>query len=573
MNQKDSLITLKNIYELRDKNFFIPAYQRGYRWKKRQVIDLLNDLKVFSENKKNKSDFYCLQPIVVKKCSENLKKNNNLEGNWFEVIDGQQRLTTIYLILHYFNQRIIEEERYILYSIKYETRPKSTDFLKNIKSDYYKDNIDFYNMFNAYENIKEWFSDKKNIINNIQDIILNNTSVIWYQVFKEINSIDIFTRINIGKIPLTNAELIKAMFLGNVNSEEKDEGEVYLKRLQIAKEWDEIEYTLQRDKFWYFIYHGEKDYDTRIEYIFDSMKKKSNDDESYYTFHKFHEDLDRKSLDEIWLNIKKYFQKLQDWFNNRVTYHYIGYLITLGYSIDELINISQGKTKTEFKRSLINKIKNEISFEEDMESLEYGTDNEKIINLLLLFNIQTLLDNDEAESKFPFNLFKTQNWDLEHIHSINEEVPSTNTHKKDWLIDAKEFVDKKLKVKIEKYIQEDSFEDFNQIYETVLDFFNKDNNYFSINDISNLTLLDFKTNRGYGNAVFPVKRKTIINKDKIGIFIPICTKNVFLKYYSEKVSQMSYWNNEDSKYYIQAMKNTLADFLEHDEKGEGNKYE
>ena len=67
--------------------FFIPAYQRGYRWTEEQVRQLLNDLFQFS-NHHGEGEFYCLQPIIVKKRNEN---------EW-EVVDGQQRLTLLWLL-------------------------------------------------------------------------------------------------------------------------------------------------------------------------------------------------------------------------------------------------------------------------------------------------------------------------------------------------------------------------------------------------------------------------------------------------------------------------------------------
>ncbi len=102
-----SELMLKSVYDLLDKNYFIPSYQRGYRWGKRQIQDLLEDLYNFACDKdKTDGSFYCLQPIVVKKCDKDTKDSNNLQSEldnneWYEVIDGQQRLTSIYLLLKY----------------------------------------------------------------------------------------------------------------------------------------------------------------------------------------------------------------------------------------------------------------------------------------------------------------------------------------------------------------------------------------------------------------------------------------------------------------------------------------
>lgn len=81
------------------------------------------------------------------------------------------------------------------------------------------------------------------------------------------------------------------------------------------------------------------------------------------------------------------------------------------------------------------------------------------------------------------------------------------------------------------------------------------------NGIGNLALLDATTNRSYKNAMFPIKRKRIIHNDKNGIFIPICTKNVFLKFYSKKLGEVRYWQKSDAEDYLEALKQLLKEYL------------
>ena len=90
---------LKAIAELLDGNhhFYIPSYQRGYRWDQKQVEDLLKDISDFA-SKSKKGDFYCLQPIVIKSKKWKVKDGIDIEG--WEVIDGQQRLSSLLLILN-----------------------------------------------------------------------------------------------------------------------------------------------------------------------------------------------------------------------------------------------------------------------------------------------------------------------------------------------------------------------------------------------------------------------------------------------------------------------------------------
>ena len=97
----ENKIELKSVKELLRMKFFIPSYQRGYRWTDQQVKDLLNDLWEFADKKNKDYEFYCVQPLVVREMSSEEKKINNIaiDEVWYEVIDGQQRLTTMYIIL------------------------------------------------------------------------------------------------------------------------------------------------------------------------------------------------------------------------------------------------------------------------------------------------------------------------------------------------------------------------------------------------------------------------------------------------------------------------------------------
>ena len=110
----ENKIELKSVNELLGMKFFIPSYQRGYRWTDQQVKDLLNDIWEFSQKKKQEFEFYSLQPLVIKRKDDDvlgrIKNANSIEevetllkGSW-EVIDGQQRLTTILIILSELNK-------------------------------------------------------------------------------------------------------------------------------------------------------------------------------------------------------------------------------------------------------------------------------------------------------------------------------------------------------------------------------------------------------------------------------------------------------------------------------------
>ena len=134
---EENKIELKSVSELLGMKFFIPSYQRGYRWTEQQVKDLLEDIWQFAKKKKQEYEFYCLQPLVVKLMSNNDKQKAQLNINeeWYEVIDGQQRLTTIFLILSSLKEAIsILGLPTDLYELKYQRESKDFNvarFLNN----------------------------------------------------------------------------------------------------------------------------------------------------------------------------------------------------------------------------------------------------------------------------------------------------------------------------------------------------------------------------------------------------------------------------------------------------------
>lgn len=266
LNQQENKIKETAVSELLGMNFFIPGYQRGYRWTEQQVKDLLNDINEFEPEN---DSWYCLQPLVTKKTildinqfKTDIQDKTELQDITdalnkqirYEVIDGQQRLTTIYLILACLG---VTDK----YTIEYETRKGSKGFLENISEkaeDEAKGNIDFFYMHKAYETIEKFFDKKKNqehFQEGFKDKLLNNVKFIWYEIDEGENPVTVFTRLNMGKIPLTNAELIKALFLNRSNfgaGVGKNET-LRLRQQEIASEWDNIEYTLQNDEFWLFL--------------------------------------------------------------------------------------------------------------------------------------------------------------------------------------------------------------------------------------------------------------------------------------------------------------------------------
>lgn len=567
-------IELKEINKLVKETFYIPTYQRGYRWDKQQVTDLLKDVYEFMNKAKvQNGEFYCLQPIVVKK----------RDDGRYDVIDGQQRLTTIMIIQKYLKK--------YTYNIEYASRKGSSEYLNNIaesvendekKNDY--NNIDFFFMKRAFENIKEWFEtliiekEEYSLSDEFNTYLLKYCKVIWYEVDDGADAESIFTRLNIGKIPLTNAELIKALFLRKSNFEEVGDT-IYLRQLEIANEWDTIEYTLQNDKIWYFINPSySTPLETRIEYIFDTIAQKSSQNGENYTFLKFAERMETEHIFALWKEIKDYFRIIMEWYEEQELFHLIGFLTSsnVGITISDLISsyFENAFNKNEFLDYVKGKIRDYFTnFNIEELSYEYIYDRNYIRDVLLLFNVITVMKKSNAYSRFPFDSYNKNSWSLEHIHAQNSEgignskdlwIAWINEHLRSFRLftgNVYEDVVKRLENVDRENLTRIDFEKlFAEVAEMIQDDYGSD-----LHNIDNMALLERDVNSSLSNNFFDVKRSMIIEKDRKGEFIPVCTRNVFLKYYSQDPSQIHYWSEADRKDYLRAIKNTLSEYLKEEE--------
>lgn len=549
-------------------NFNVPAYQRGYRWNELHVKDLLDDLLEFMQET-NRGKFYCLQPLVVKKIGE----------NQYNVIDGQQRLTTIFIILKYL-ENLLKEENGIdeIYTLSYETRKDSKDFLQNITSktqDESNKNMDYFCMYQAYKAIENWFEEKikekKTTKRKMLEIFTNSEDekhieFIWYEVEDSEDEVKIFARLNSGKIPLTNAELIKALFL-NVRNFPKgcSENEIITKQIEISKEWDEIEYTLQDDEFFKFL--TKNDYPTRIELLFEILSGVKNTELDRYAIYRHFSDVAKEGdLSHIWTDIKKIFLTFKFWFKDTTNYHLVGFLVASNISdIKEIYSKAKDETKNDFNIFLKKKIKEKIKIE-DIDELEYEKNRKDIENILLFFNIATILNNKSSNIRFSFSEFSTKRWSLEHIHAQNDKGLKDKKAQDAWLSSVEKYLDdsktgdKQLTEMIGSFKEDNKRNDFYILQTEILNRFG-DKELLDMHGIENLALLAAENNSSLCNGPFIEKREKIIEMDKNGEFIPICTKNVFLKYYTKKISDVYFWSKQDQEDYKGSIIKTLEKFL------------
>lgn len=581
----------KIISEITGK-FTIEAYQRGYRWGKDEVEYLLEDINEIPDGQK-----YCLQPVVVKKVNDT-----------YELIDGQQRLTTLYLIMKYLNAYVD-----IKFSIEYATRKSenvhigSKELLETIDEidlSLPSNNIDELFIKKSYSIVKTWFNGEKSKMMSFANKLQNYVTIIWYEVDDDEDSVNIFTRLNIGKINLTNAELVKALFLsrGKKDSEGRYAGNPYgieeKKQHEIALGWDSMEKDLHNEKFWTFITNEKSDhYPIRMELLFDMIEMKPNGESNFYTFNRFYERF--KNSDnryDTWELIERYMKQLKEWYHSFDLFHHIGFLVATGTSVKSLLDIAMSTDnpikKSEFKLRVLDMIREKMVFtvgdkdfgeEIDYAELNYEDHSKFIQYVLLLFNIETIRQKGDENVRFPFYRYKNEGtWSLEHIHAQNSESLKTNQEWKEWLEIHKKSLEglevysddkKQIEEVIDKmntvitHINEKGYkgsirDEFNAVAPAVINILSDGDDKSQMHTLSNMALLTVGENAALSNSTFDVKRMKIIAMDKAGEYIPVCTRNVFMKYYSSSDTKLHFWSEEDRKGYISAMNNVLYDYKE-----------
>jgi hypothetical protein len=620
-------MAITSIDKLMGRTFFVPSYQRGYRWGRQEVEALLNDLWEFylqTEEKtdeeerenlleKNKNLFYCLQPVVLYKDKDEQAREN--------LLDGQQRLTTIYLLLSYLDVRR-REEGYDkpLFTLTYTTRKDSTDFLakKLFAAEGSKEasNVDYHYMRAAYGYIKDWFTQAPKhpgAAAKLIPLLLDedgkgpNVRVIEYYVEDDSDPIDVFLRLNQGKIPLTDAELTKALFLQSDKYDAKLLPYVSPKLDLIAGEWYAYEQQLSVPKFWHFIspYDAQstppsirlllelaaRDLQSATSYkntpeLWESKKYTHPCYTIFSDYLQGYSGEERlKKIGEIWERIYTIFGLISEWYEDQELYHYVGYLMCTESSkritlLRKLLKQAKTCTAPEFKASLrraigkkIERIRlNELSYEESQADIH---------QVLLLHNIHQHIFTSE-QIRFPFDLYTKEKWSLEHIYAQQSE-PLRNreeqigfieehiaTFREDAFGDDEEtssLIDELEGIRSQ--IQEPKKEEservslFEKALELITAFEVKHmGDTGPLHGLQNLCLLSRGVNSALSNRTFARKRAIMreIVMTATQEYIPMATRRVFLKYYSASPKDNAYWRREDAEAYMEHIRSVCKHY-------------
>ena len=538
-------------------DFFIPSYQRGYRWREHEVRQLLNDIR-----ESNGATYY-LQPVVVK-------------GRWdrsWELVDGQQRLTTLYLIFQYIKRRHLPSATNT-YSITYETREGSKRYLDRLDEANAGSNIDFFHMYHAHRCIEEWFASfdhrATREATRMYDYLFDNVKVLWYEAPHAVDSRDLFTRLNIGRIPLTDAELVKALLLSHGQTAPGHTD----RALEIAAHWDVIERDMRSPEVWAFLTGEAQPEATHIGLLLDTLAggPRGRERSLFYTF----ETLRTRIQDDpagFWREVVDLHSLVFGWYEDRDLYHKVGYLIAVGKTFTELVELSERKGRSAFEAALDHALQAHLGLTAgEIGDLTYAS--RKTSDVLLLMNVETIRAMQDSSERYSFRAHAAGAWSLEHIHAQNAERLNTVEQWRSWLeyhrdalADMPGIPDDhraSLVGRIDEVLaSEVTQQSFNTVEKELTVVFSLgEDQEDDVDSIANLALLDQGDNAALSNSVFEVKRREIIRRDKIGSYIPACTRNVFLKYYSETGNQqLHFWSAADRLAYLEAARTAVGPYL------------
>lgn len=590
------------------KDSEIPNYQRGYKWEISNVEDLLNDINNINNIDKNE---HCLHNLTI---IEN-------ENKW-EIIDGQQRLTTIFLILKYLGKEY--------YSLSYKIRQNTEDFfnneindiIKNLKDNKYKKELELFNdiknknnnynkqdiyyicraLFTIYNWFNKNYKDKP-----IEEFIEKLESVYFYkhEIKTNIKGETIFSNLNSGRVPLTYIELIKADLIINISKLESkgNENEILIneKRSNIGRLWDEMESWLAQDEVWYWIAPKNNSVN-KLLLLFNlcsELKEGENIYEKYYNY-VYDKNLkcDYSKIKTIWNKIRNYYYTIKDWYLDNDLYHLIGIIVSFDININEFIeNNSNIKNKNELKSKLKNEIirhlkltnkDNKLKFG-DIDYLELDYNNDKVNKIFTLLNCLEGYNNKDnrfnEHFRYRFDIHNKYKWSIEHIIPRNP--------KKDTILDYFNDIIKilyneqneeleKIKGEIKEKLNEPKYKEFNGSIEKLKlsnndklkeEFIEDFNNIIDINNIGNLALLGIDTNSSLKNKIFKEKRNILLKFiSNEGKFIPPLTLKVFSKTFDGANGEEMYWTHEDFNKYEEYQEKKLKYFINSIEK-RGNKNE
>ncbi len=534
-------LNLLKIRDLSTVQFHVAYYQRGYRWKEQQVKQLLDDLLKFTKSDAVPS--YFLQVLIRSK-----------SGNMWNIVDGQQRLTTIKLILEELNGQLHTQETIHL---TYDRDEQGA--------------LDRYFIAQARKTIQQWLEINKGAIPDIQTKILDAQFLVYDLIPEEGEDIGdlentVFSRVNSGKISAKDSELVKCIML-TVQPDEP--AEITQCR---ATEWDEIERALNDEDFYAFLTpRNTPDAADRMARLFvASGFVPTNEDRKNQVFpylDRILDDIKNTSRRSVWLKISNTFSRLQNWFSDNSTYHAVGWWIHSnpnGGNLQNLCSLGQVLLKLQEVASSIESLETKANL--------YYENWGGALRALYLFNVAYAWSNQHQRYDFRQHRAVSK-WSLEHIMARNVRD----------LVELEFQEYRKIAASPDNFTWEEYQEQCKQSQgEQYLERMLGQDEYPSQEDnsLGNLALIPQSANSALSNHLFRQKRTQVNewNSTPNVYFIPPATVAVFNKelatVINNELKEMNvttpYLNQNDKAAYLQSMKAIVERFITNCKERENN---
>ena len=504
----DHNVSIKSIEDFgQNAQFYIPSYQRGYRWKAKQVYQLIDDIRSFQPTEN--TPFYFLQALAVAK---------DVNNHQYNVVDGQQRLTTIKLILGE-NDNCINIS-YAREADKALDRHFKSEANKVINKQLGDENCD----------TRKAFCKK----------LKTCCRFLFYQVSKE-KELDTFNELNSGKIAAKDSELVKCILL-SINSDESP-----LVTQVRAVEWDTIERELNKQEFFAFLTPRNtwKENDRMTVLLrYAGIFPNKESDEVFPFLTEIQNELKTSSRESVWKKICTAYYRLIAWYNNPVLYHAFGVIVHIkgGDNIPSVVN----------GYNFIDDIISISSYKQDKDFNDYKKGGDRLYNYLLLSNVAFCWKRWPMRYSF-LKHRNVEGWSLEHIFARNQKNLSEE--------ELKEWIPSISKLQIKEY-KDESDKDRGNIClsEHLKEEYPKEED----NSIKNLALLPKNANSSLNNKLFNGKRDKIrdwANESWKDYWAPPVTEAVFMKSLVNLNPNIPYWSEDDKESYLTAMANDIKSFI------------
>ena len=427
-------------------------------------------------------------------------------------------------------------------------------------------------MYQAFKCIEAWFGEQKNeTLAAIEffTALSRTVYVIWYEAPQtpEFDSRTLFTRLNVGRIPLTDAELVKALLLSRIE-----------RKHETAAQWDSIERDLHAPEVWAFATGTADGGPTRISLLLDTIADMvadapaSRDRPLYHTFETLRPRIE-ESPDDLWNRVVDLHSLVLGWYDDRDLFHKIGYLVAAGeVVVPRAGRVGAGEHQDRVRhRTQWPHPRQPQALEERRRVADVPDPQEDRAGAPPDERGDGTPQNAVLE-RYSFDAHARRQWSFEHIHAQNSQGLSTVEQWTAWLrehrraLDALDLPEAELAAlteRIDKALPTISSETFEPLHRELTLLFTAEDDagdpddpgardHSEVDAITNLALLARDDNSVLSNAVFEVKRRQVIALDRRGSYIPVCTRNVFLKYYTDAgAQQLHFWGPRDREGYLE----------------------